>query len=120
MLVFVDESGSDRRDTLRRYGYSIRGRPPRSLKLLVRGERVSVIAAMSSEGVETLRVVTDTVDGYTFVDFVERDLLPVLQPFNGTNSNSVVIMDNCSVHHVAKVKSLISEVALLTTILTRP
>ena len=25
MLVFVDESGTDRRDTLRRYGYSLRG-----------------------------------------------------------------------------------------------
>ena len=36
---------------------------------------------------ETLRVVSDTVDGDTFADFVERDLLPVLQPFNGTNHN---------------------------------
>ena len=33
-----------------RYGYSIRCKPPRSLKLLVRGERVSVIEAMSSGG----------------------------------------------------------------------
>ena len=48
MLIFIDESGSDRRDRLRRYGYSVRGKPPRSLKLLVRGERVSVIAAMSN------------------------------------------------------------------------
>ena len=38
MLIFIDESGSDRRDRLRRYGYSIRGKPQRSLKLLVRGE----------------------------------------------------------------------------------
>ena len=49
----------------------------------------------------------------TFTDFVERDLLPVLQFFNGTNHNSVVIMDNCSVHHVTEVKSLISEVGAL-------
>lgn len=27
MLVFLDESGSDRRDALRRYGYSLRGIP---------------------------------------------------------------------------------------------
>jgi transposase len=114
MLIFIDESGSDNRDTLRKYGYSIRGKPPRSLKLLVRGERVSVIAALSNDGVETLRVVRGTVDGDTFLEFVERDLLPVLQPFNGVNPNySVVIMDNCSVHHVANVKSLISEVGAL-------
>ena len=113
MLIFIDESGSDNRDTLRKYGYSIRGKPPRSLKLLVRGERVSVIAALSNDGVETLRVVRGTGDGDTFLEFVERELLPVLQPFNGMNPNSVVIMDNCSVHHVARVKSLISEVGAL-------
>ena len=73
---------------------------------------VSVIA-LSNDGVETLRVVRGTVDGDTFLEFVERELLPVLQPFNGMNPNSVVIMDNCSVHHVARVKSLISEVGAL-------
>ena len=83
MLIFIDGSGSDNRDTLRRYGYSIRGKPPRSLKLLVRGECVSVIAAMSDDGVETLRVVRGTVVGDIFLEFIERDLLQVLQPFNG-------------------------------------
>ena len=68
MLIFIDESGSDNRDTLRKYGYSIRGKPPRSLKLLVRGECLSVIAAMSNDGVETLRVVGGTVDGDTFLE----------------------------------------------------
>ena len=27
MLVFVDETGMDTRDSLRKYGYSVRGRP---------------------------------------------------------------------------------------------
>ena len=113
MLIFIDETGSDCRDRLRRYGYSIRGKPPKSIKLLVRGERISVIAAMSSEGVETLKVVSGTVDGDSFLDFIQRDLLPLLLPFNGSNRNSVVIMDNCSVHHVAGVEALITEVGAL-------
>lgn len=33
-------------------------------------------------------------------DFIERQLLPHLMSFNGTNPNSIVIMDNCSVYHV--------------------
>ena len=37
MLVFVDETGADRRNCLRRFGYSLRGRPAVSKKLLVRG-----------------------------------------------------------------------------------
>ena len=40
MFVIVDETGSDRRDSLRRYGYSLRA------KLLVRGKRVSAIGAL--------------------------------------------------------------------------
>ena len=39
MFVFVDKTGSDRRDSLRRYSYSLRGKPARSQKLLVRGKR---------------------------------------------------------------------------------
>ena len=40
MLVFVDETGADRRNSIRKYGYSMRGKPLTSNKLLIRGERV--------------------------------------------------------------------------------
>ena len=46
MLVFVDESGTDRRDAMRRFGYSLRGGPCIAKSLLVRGKRVSAIAAL--------------------------------------------------------------------------
>ena len=42
-----------------------------------------------------------------FVSFVENALLPVLQPFNGSNPRSIVIMDNASIHHVDRVCQLI-------------
>lgn len=34
-------------------------------------------------------------------------LLPLLQPFNGINPHSVVIMDNASIHHVDDVTQII-------------
>ena len=46
MLVFVDETGSDRRTALRRYGYSLKGKPATVDTPLVRGRRYSAIAAM--------------------------------------------------------------------------
>ena len=49
MLVFVDETGSNRKDAMRRFGYSLRGRHCIAKKLLVRGQRVSAITALSSE-----------------------------------------------------------------------
>ena len=45
MFVFVDETGSDRSDCLRKYGYSMTGKPPISLQLYSRGLHITAIAA---------------------------------------------------------------------------
>lgn len=50
MFIFVDETGSDARNKLRKRSYSIRGKPARSQTFLVRGERISAIDCMSSAG----------------------------------------------------------------------
>ena len=50
MFVFVDETGADQRNTLRKYGYSIHGKPPKNYSFLTRGVRVSAIACMSTAG----------------------------------------------------------------------
>ena len=109
MLVFVDEIGSDCQDAMKRYGYSLRSRPPRSCRFLVRGERISVITAMTEDGISAMKFVTGTVSGDEFLDFIERDLLPTLVPFDRIN----VILDNCSVHHVPGVVSVITEIGAL-------
>ena len=112
-LVFVDETGTDCRDTVRKYGYGLRGRPPRSCKFLIRGERINVITAMNQEGILALRTVRGSVNGDDFLEFVQKDLLPALMPFNGHNPNSIVILDNCSIHHVSGVASMITQVGAL-------
>lgn len=56
-----------------------------------------------TEGLLDIKIVRGSVTGDIFNDFIERQLLPNLMPFNGTNPNSIVIMDNCSVHHVDSV-----------------
>lgn len=113
MLVFIDETGTDRRDSIRRYGYSLRGKPSKSCKMLIRGERISVIGIMTVNGVLDLHVVHGSADGDVFLEFLEKYLLPCLMPFNGINSNSVVILDNCSIHHVEEVAELVKEVGAM-------
>ena len=44
MFIFLDETGCDRRNAMRRYAYSWRGQPSRSHKLLVRGQHLNSIA----------------------------------------------------------------------------
>ena len=69
-LVFLDETGTDSRDAVRTYGYSIRGKPLQAQKLLVRGEHVSAIAAMSMNGIIGLKIVRGGVNADHVYDFV--------------------------------------------------
>ena len=51
MFIIVDETGADRRNTLRKYAYSWRSSPAKSYKLLVCGEHVTALALMSCGGI---------------------------------------------------------------------
>ena len=113
MLIFLDETGSDKRNCLRKYGYSLRGKPAVSQKLLVRGRRVSAIAFMSVYGMLDVKVVEGNVDGDVYSDFVETVLLPHLMPFDGTNPHSVVILDNCSIHHCHTAVNMIQQLGAI-------
>ena len=107
MLIWLDESSCDRRSTVRKYGYSLRGIPLYDQRLLVRGTRYSAIPIVLMDSVHDVYLAEGNVNGNKFTNFVENCLVPLLQPFNGMNSKSVVIMDNASIHHVEEVAELI-------------
>ena len=113
MFVFIDETGADRRNTLRKYGYSLRGKPIRNYNLRMRGERISAITCISMAGVLDVMTVHGTTDGSTFYKFIQTHLLPHLMPFNGSNPHSVVVMDNCAIHHVDSIVSSINDVGAI-------
>ena len=92
MLVFLDETGADRRNMLRKYGYNMRDKPAQKHTLLVRGERVSAIANISTSGLLDVDVVKGTIDGERFYNYVQKHLLPHLMPFNGVNPHSVLTL----------------------------
>ena len=112
-LIFVDETGADTRNFIRKYGYSRHGKPLQSHKMLVRGERVSAIACMSVAGLLDVKMVKGTTDGGEFYDYIQTHLLPHLMPFNGRNPHSVVILDNCTVHHVPEAVKSIEDIGSL-------
>ena len=113
MLVFIDESGSDRRDCLRKYAYSLRGQPAKALTLYNRGRHVSSIAAMSMQGVLEMSFIEGGVCAETFKAFIEEKLISKLRPFNCVNSNSILIMDNASIHHAQDVVQLVESLGVL-------
>ena len=90
--------------------YSIRGIPLRHQRFLVRGEHVTAIAIIPVDGLLDVKTSTGTTDGDAFYKFVQTHLLPQLMPFN---QHSVVIMDNCAIHHIREVVSMIEDVGAL-------
>ena len=69
-LLFVDEIGTNGKDAVRTYGYSLRGKSLKAPKLLVRIEHISCIVAMSVQGIVAIKIARDSVDGDAFYNFV--------------------------------------------------
>ena len=63
MLVWVDESGCDKRNLLRKFGYSLRGERTICPRLLVRGTRISAVAALCWNGLLGVELTTDSMNG---------------------------------------------------------
>ena len=113
MLIFLDETGSDKRNALRKFGYGLRGQTPRNVQMLVRGQRVNAIAFMNFEGLLDVHVTERSTNEELFEEFLLRCLMPSLNPFNGFNHRSVVVMDNLSVHKTQDICDMIRQTGAL-------
>ena len=114
-FVWTDETGTDRRDQLRKFGYALRGEPAVCHRILTRGKRVSIMTAMTADGVLEYEVTTGTVNAEKFIDFIRGRLIPNMQPFPA--SHSILILDNCAVHHAHEVQALLSSFGILVIFL---
>lgn len=90
MFVWLDETGTDKRDQFRKYGYALRGVTPLYHRTLSRGERINAIAAMSSKGIVGLELIQGSINENVLYDFLRGCLIPNMQQF--PNPESVLIM----------------------------
>ena len=110
MFIWIDETGSDRRKEIRRYGYSLRGIPPSCCQPRVSGSRISAIPVMTARGIESVYTTTGSVNGEEFDHFICTHVLPIIMPFDGINPRSIVILDNASIHRMDRIHDIISGV----------
>ena len=73
---------------------------------------MSAIAAIATDGLVALQVCRETVNSDKFYDFIRGYLIPQMTPFDGISPRSIVIMDNCSIHHVSEIKTLLDSVGI--------
>ena len=102
-FVFVDECGTN--ITLRR----LYARAPRGERAFGKAPRnwdknVTLITAMSAEGMGQAMSVEGAIDGAAFEAYVKHFLLPTLK------EGQIVVMDNLQAHKSTKVRKLIESV----------
>jgi hypothetical protein len=68
--------------------------------------RYSVLPALTMNGIIYLHVVQGSFDGNTFTEYLEG-LLKLMNPYPG--ERSVLVMDNCAIHHVEGISELCVE-----------
>ena len=112
-LVWVDETGCNAKDHTRKFGYELKGETPVYHRFLVRGKRVSSITAMSVDGIVAYDLTASTVNGEKFLDFLRATLVPEMMPYNGSNPRSILVMDNCTIHHISDVIDFLLSVGIL-------
>ena len=83
-FVWVDETGSDARNQMRMFGYALLGLTPVYHRFLVRGKRISAIAAISSSGLVGVELTVGSVNAEKFADFIKGTLIPEMEPFDGS------------------------------------
>ncbi|KAK5800950.1 hypothetical protein VI817_003162 [Penicillium citrinum] len=105
-LVFVDESGYDKRVDHRRTGWSPLGMISVQVSKFHRGQRYQILPAYTQDGVILSRIFKGSTDGMFFESFIEQ-----LLQHRGRwpEPKSVLIMDNASFHHSDRVKQLCSD-----------
>ncbi|KAJ2913748.1 hypothetical protein MD484_g6667, partial [Candolleomyces efflorescens] len=102
-LVFVGESACNRNTTKRKFAWSI-GTRARRHDYFIRGQRYSILPALSLDGILHLDVIPRSYTAELFNGFIEG-LLDTMNPFPAPNS--VIVMDNASIHKSEALRQMV-------------
>lgn len=116
MLIFIDESGSDRRTGFRRKGRAPIGITPVKRDPCNRGPRLQMVGAYGQNGLIYGRVVKGTVDADAFKDFIEYLVKNYCRPW--PEDDSVLVMDNASFHHTPEIEEICKRAGVIPVYLS--
>jgi transposase len=108
-LVYVDESGCDKRIGFRRTGWSPLGVPPVQVTRFHRDRSYQILPAYTQDGILLSRVFQGSTDGERFDDFIEQLLHHCGR---WPEPRSVLIMDNASFHHSERIEQMCLDVGV--------
>jgi transposase len=109
-LVYIDESGCDKRVGFRRTGWSPVGSTPVQTERFHRGQRHHILPAYTQDGILLARIYQGSTDGEVFEDFL-GELLQWCGRW--PQPKSVLVMDNASFHRSHRVEELCAEAGVI-------
>lgn len=105
-IVAADESAVNLLTSYRENGWAFRGVRARKSTNFVRGPRFSMLPAITINGIIYSHIKKGSYNGDDFLDWL-RGLLRIMNPYPGPQS--VLVLDNCGIHHVPEVEELCEE-----------
>jgi transposase len=100
--VFIDESSTHLNMTPL-YARSAKGQRAFGIIPRKRGTNITLIAALTKEGMTAAMTLEGSLDGIAFEVYVKTVLLPMLKP------GQTIVLDNLRVHENARARSLIEQ-----------
>lgn len=105
-LVYVDESGCDKRIGFRRTAWSPLGVAPVQVSQFHRDDRYQVLPAYAQDGIVLSRVFRGSTDATVFEDFIDQLLRHCGR---WPEPKSVLVMDNASFHHSERIAQMCAD-----------
>ncbi len=116
-LVFLDESACNRLTANRSRAWAPIGQRARRHDYFVRGQRYSILPAISLDGILHLDILTRSWTAEEFESFVDI-LLDKMNPY--PQKNSVLVLDNASVHHFEGLREMVEARCVTSSTITFP
>ena len=118
MFMFVDEAARNRRTSGRSKGWAFAGSRCIQHRFFVRGQRFSILPVLTIDGIITHDIIPGSINAERFFQFLQELVLPLTNPYPGPRS--VLILDNCNIHHSEKIRVLVEDEAMCKLIFLPP
>ncbi|KAJ3456616.1 hypothetical protein MRS44_016639 [Fusarium solani] len=102
-LVYIDESGCDRRVGRRRCGWAPKGVTPVQMDRFHRDQRYQILPAYTQKGILHYQIFPGSTDSVVFEEFIEQLLYHCGK---WPEPNSVLVMDNASFHRSTVIEKM--------------
>lgn len=123
-FVTIDESSKNEHNVAHHYGHAPIGMPMDFEDFFVRGIHYTLVAAMGIDGYIMQHVVEGSLDSFGFFDFIVEEVMSIVghnQSLIGANhlqvlemgvfpdDHSVLVMDNCRIHHTDTLQETLND-----------